>query len=152
ASASQDKTMKLWDVATGRETLTLRGHTVGINNVAYSPDGRRLASASDATVRLWDAATGQEILTLRGHTARGLRVASSPDGRRLASASQDRTVRLWDSTPITPESLARDDALQLIRFLLERVTSGAELRDRIAGDQTISPETRATALDLAESL
>jgi tetratricopeptide (TPR) repeat protein len=59
-------------------------------------------------------------------------------------------MKVWDATPITPESLARDDALSLIRFLLERVTSEAELRDRIAGDKAISTETRAAALKLAE--
>jgi tetratricopeptide (TPR) repeat protein len=77
-------------------------------------------------------------------------VAFGPDGRRIASAGADRTVKVWDCTPVTPESLARDDALRLLRFLLERVASAAELRDRIAGDRTISPETRATALKQAE--
>jgi WD40 repeat protein len=66
--------------------------------VAFSPDGRRLASASRGnTVKLWDAATGQEVLTLKGHTSAVTSVAFSPDGRRLASASQDSTVRVWDA-------------------------------------------------------
>jgi tetratricopeptide (TPR) repeat protein len=152
ASASWDGTVKLWDAATGQEALTLTGHTSSVMSVAYSPDGRRLASASgDRTVKLWDVATGQETLTLKGHTGMITSVAFSPDGRRLASASYDRTVKVWDATPITSESRARDEALGLLRFLLERVTSAAELRDRIAGDQTISPKTRAIAWKLAES-
>jgi WD40 repeat protein/tRNA A-37 threonylcarbamoyl transferase component Bud32 len=151
ASAGGDGTVKLWDAATGQETLTLKGHTRRVASVGFSPDGRRLASAGgDGTVKLWDAATGQETLTLKGHTDEVLSMAYSPDGQRLASASGDGTVKLWDSTPMTPESLAREDALRLIRYLLGRVTSEAELRDRIAGDKTISEATRATALKLAE--
>jgi WD40 repeat protein len=150
ASASRDRTVKVWDLTTGREALTLKGHTREILSVAFSPDGTRLASASqDRTVKVWDLTIGQEALTLKGHTKEILSVAFSPDGTRLASASGDGTVTIWDSTPITPESLVRDDALRLIRILLERSSSEPELCGRIAGDKTISEETRATALKLA---
>jgi Flp pilus assembly protein TadD len=151
ASASVDSTVELWDAATGREALALHGHSGWVSRVAFSPDGTRLASAGfDRTVKLWDATTGQEALTLRGHSGAVYSVAFSPDGNLLASASEDGTMKLWDSTPITTESLARDDALGLIGFLLQRISPEAELRDRIAGDQTISEETRATALKLAK--
>ncbi|MFO0960030.1 MAG: protein kinase [Isosphaeraceae bacterium] len=97
ASAGRDRTVRLWDTASGREVLALRGHDSYVNCVKFSPDGSRLATASaDGTVRLWDAASGREALALRGHEYYDAGVAFSPDGSRLASAGCDGTVRLWD--------------------------------------------------------
>jgi len=80
------------------EHARLRGHTGGVFNVAFSPDGARLVSASaDRTLRVWDVESGKELMTLRGHDESALSVAFSPDGTRIASVSEDRTVRLWDA-------------------------------------------------------
>ncbi|WP_119730170.1 WD40 repeat domain-containing serine/threonine protein kinase [Thermomonospora amylolytica] len=99
ASAGNDKTVRLWDVAT-RTALgrPLTGHTSHVESVAFSPDGKILVSASaDKTVRLWDMATRTALgRPLTGHTAHIESVAFSPDGRTVASASSDQTVRLWD--------------------------------------------------------
>jgi WD40 repeat protein len=98
ASGSNDRTIRLWDVATGTTRQTLEGHTNCINDVAFSPDSKQLVSASDGqTVRLWDAATGAALQMLEGHTSIVNAAAFSPDGKQLALGSNDWTVRLGDA-------------------------------------------------------
>ncbi len=98
ASGADDRTIKLWDVATETNIATLEGYTGWVLAVAFSPpDGTILASgADDRTIKLWDVATETNIATLEGHTGWVRSVAFSPDGTMLASGADDQTVKLWD--------------------------------------------------------
>jgi serine/threonine protein kinase len=96
ASGSKDKTIKIWEVATGKGLRTLTGHSGVVLSVAYSPDGRYLASGSqDKTIKIWEVATGK-VRTLTGHYMTFWSVAYSPDGRYLASGSWDKTIKIWE--------------------------------------------------------
>jgi WD40 repeat protein len=96
-SASDDRTLKVWDLETGRETLTLAGHEGAVSAVAVTPDGSRAISASnDRTLKVWDLETGRETLALAGHEGAVSAVAVTPDGSRAISASNDRTLKVWD--------------------------------------------------------
>jgi WD40 repeat protein len=93
-----DNTLRVWDLATGKNLLTLHGHKNTIMALRFSPDGTRLASASmDQTARLWEAQTGELTAVLRGHTDSVTVARFNPDGSRVLTFSEDKTLRVWDS-------------------------------------------------------
>ena len=97
ATASADKTARIWDVTNGMELLSVthEGWLIEANGVAFSPDGRWLATASGAgTARVWDAGSGRELARVT-HEGGVRGVVFSPDGRWLATASDDKTARIW---------------------------------------------------------
>jgi RNA polymerase sigma factor (sigma-70 family) len=117
-----DPPIHLWELASGQEVATLEGHKESTRGLAFSPDGRLLASCSggywssnDETVRIWDVATGRELRRFHGHLGAVNEVAFTPDGRSVVSGSDDATVLVWDvsdlaerlnaAPPITDEGL-----------------------------------------------
>jgi WD40 repeat protein len=101
ATGGEANTVKVWDVETGRELQTFRGHIGEVHTLAFSPDdGQWVASGGEgSTVKVWDSHTGTLVRNFRGHTGLVSSVAFSPDGRRLVSGSRDSTVKVWDLTP-----------------------------------------------------
>ncbi|CAM9111871.1 unnamed protein product [Ectocarpus sp. 12 AP-2014] len=97
-SGSDDFTLFLWNPVDGKKPLArLTGHQQPVNHLAFSPDGRRFASASfDKKVKVWDGRTGTFLATLNGHVSAVYQVAWSADSRLLVSASKDSTVKLWE--------------------------------------------------------
>jgi tRNA A-37 threonylcarbamoyl transferase component Bud32 len=112
ASANQPGAVVLWDVNTGEKLKILPARNGNGAYLAFSPDGRRLASTSgersDAhEVVVWDLETGERVVTFAGHDNAVNAVAFSPDGQQLAAGGFDKTVKIWDATPLEGPSARR---------------------------------------------
>jgi WD40 repeat protein len=96
-SASDDRTLKVWELASERAVATLQGRTHKVNACAVTPDGRHVVSASDdQTLKVWELASGRAVATLQGHTDTVNACAVTPDGRHVVSASEDKTLKVWN--------------------------------------------------------
>lgn len=96
ASSSKDGTVRVWNLANGREVLAYRRHTEAVRAVAWDPKGRYIVSASGPEIHLWNPKDGQLIRSWKTHTRAINSLAISPDGQQIASGGDDRTVYVWD--------------------------------------------------------
>jgi WD40 repeat protein len=98
-SGADDHTLKVWDLESGAELATLRGHKDTIHVIAMTPDGNRVVSGSDDhMLKVWDLESGIELATLQGHADSINAVVVTSDGSCAISGSKDRTLRVWDLT------------------------------------------------------
>ncbi|MFQ5459407.1 MAG: hypothetical protein ACE5EL_01295, partial [Anaerolineae bacterium] len=157
-SGSEDQTVKVWDAATGKNTLTVRAFAT---TLTFSPDGRRIVlGGPDKTLKVLDAATGDELLTLRGHEGLVSSVAFSPDGNRIVSVVGllDRSIKVWETKAPPPDVLEARRAVMAaqrrIGSLHDQFRESSKLGDAAVKDNKIEAagEHFARMLTAAEKL
>lgn len=145
-SASHDRTLKLWDLTTGKELLTLKGHAKSVNAAVWHPFGRQIISASnDHTLRLWDLETKLTLGVFQGHTDVVRSAAITPDGSRMISASSDNTLKIWDMKTKTVLLTLRGHSHQVLGVV---VTSDGSRAISASADKTLKIWDIHTGLEI----
>jgi WD40 repeat protein/predicted Ser/Thr protein kinase len=152
-SASSDRTLRLWDAATGQCLQEFVGHTDEVFTAVFHPDGARIASAGrDRAIWLWDPASGQDVARLPGHMNYVWSLAFSPDGKTLISSSGDTTVRLWDTEPLRVRfqslrtaELLRPEAERMVERLFRQNQDAALVLAAMRADPSLSAPERDAA-------
>ncbi|HZU34257.1 MAG TPA: sigma-70 family RNA polymerase sigma factor, partial [Gemmataceae bacterium] len=155
---SEQRDIVLWETATGRERLRIHVHERQVNRLAFSPNGRLLASGSGSeTIHLWDTWTGDEIDHFTGHRGRVDWLAFAPDGKTLASGGEDSNVLIWDvaglkvrprlaAKPLSPTEFARyraalgsQDAARAYRAMYELTRCPRQIEQLLTDKIHVTP-------------
>lgn len=168
---AEDPAITIWELASGREVASLLGHRGVSSALAFSPDGRLLASVgghfwarADRGLRVWDVATGKPLRWYKNHPGGGLKVAFLPDGRSIVTTGEDHTGLVWDVSDLADRlkpqpldakfleglwsDLAGDDARRAHRasWALSVAAAVPFLRDRLRPAETAGPATSPEVL------
>jgi WD40 repeat protein len=135
ATVSADRSVRLWDAATGKAQALLQEHDRPVTCLAFSPDGNTLATGSeDKTVILWDIATGKAIRPALAHDSSVIFVGWTPDGRIVSTTYRD-SVRLWTRAADEPVIIRKAFTKPIVRY-------GKQFNDYVA----LTPDARTLAL------
>jgi WD40 repeat protein len=149
ATASNDKTVRLWDLETGQEVFTFRDHSRLVLGVDFSPDGRAVASAGGTETMVWNSSDGQVLRRFRGHAGLVLLARFSPDGRRLFTIGEDGTLKVWELN-LTPLDWHGPAARKLVDERFAKLLLRADVVESLRADKAIPAEVLPVALQLAE--
>jgi RNA polymerase sigma factor (sigma-70 family) len=153
AMSRRQKTISIWEAATGQERCRLEGHEEATSCVALAPDGRTLASASyDETIRLWDVATGRELRRLTGHRGKPNALAFTADGRTLFSGGDDTTVLFWDVAAVTRRERPAEELALPEWETLWADLAGADATEAHRAMARLTAAARLTATELKDRL
>ena len=142
-SGGQDRTLRLWDLETGKTLRTLEGHSAGLTAVAFLPEGRAISASYDGTLQVWDIESGTKLVTLRGHSGPVLALAVLSNNR-VVSASSDCSLRLWD--------IKSGDALKMLNGHAEGVLALAALPNGHIVSASYDGTLRVWDLDTGKTL